>query len=117
MLCICPSFPQGFAYVGPVLFYWYGWLGKLIPGNSIASVFGSLAMDQVVFAPVFIASFMAILTSIEGKPEAVAAKIKADLWPAVQVCVCVCVCFCVSVPLCGRMRRYAFPILCKSVMI
>jgi hypothetical protein len=75
----------GVVFVGPCLFYWYGLLGKLVPGTDIMSILASLALDQLVYAPVFIAGFMSILTAIEGKPEAIQAKLQQDLFPAIKV--------------------------------
>ncbi|GAX85451.1 hypothetical protein CEUSTIGMA_g12867.t1 [Chlamydomonas eustigma] len=87
----------GLFFVGPVLFYWYGWLGGLIPGSGAMSVLGSLALDQLLFAPPFIAAFMSILTvTIEGPTHlkdgslqtlknSIASKIQKDWPPAVQV--------------------------------
>ena len=55
----------GLVFVGPTLFVWYGWLGKLVPGSGMGSIIASLALDQIAFAPAFIAAFMSVLTVIE----------------------------------------------------
>ncbi len=52
----------GLVFVGPTLYFWYNWLGAAVPGSGIASILGSLALDQLLFAPVFIAAFMSIIT-------------------------------------------------------
>jgi hypothetical protein len=55
---------MGLLFVGPIMFVWYGWLGKMIPGTGFGSILASLALDQLAFAPVFIAAFMSVLTTI-----------------------------------------------------
>uniref|UniRef100_A0A7R9V7K2 Peroxisomal membrane protein MPV17 n=1 Tax=Chlamydomonas euryale TaxID=1486919 RepID=A0A7R9V7K2_9CHLO len=79
-------FVIGTAYVGPVLYNWYGFLGKLIPGSSLGAVAGSLVMDQLVFAPVFVGSFIALFTVINGGGvDAVKSKLQAEWMNAVKV--------------------------------
>ena len=51
----------GAVLVAPVLHVWYGFLGRKIPGSSVGSVVGRVALDQVVFAPTFIAVFFSAL--------------------------------------------------------
>jgi hypothetical protein len=51
----------GAVLVAPVLHVWYGFLGRKIPGTSVGPVVGRVALDQVVFAPTFIAAFFSAL--------------------------------------------------------
>ena len=51
----------GAVLVAPVLHVWYGFLGRKIPGTSVGPVVGRVALDQVVFAPTFIAVFFSAL--------------------------------------------------------
>jgi hypothetical protein len=51
----------GAVLVAPVLHVWYGFLGRKIPGSSVGPVVGRVALDQVVFAPTFIAVFFSAL--------------------------------------------------------
>eukprot|EP00798_Chlamydomonas_sp_ICE-L_P025111 gene25111-10752_t len=76
----------GAFYVGPVLFYWYSFLGGFVTLPGMQGVIASLAMDQLVFAPIFVGSFIAILSALGGAsiPE-VQDKLKRDLFPAVKV--------------------------------
>ena len=41
----------GLLFVGPCMFVWYGWLGKMVPGSDFASVMMALALDQVQGGP------------------------------------------------------------------
>ena len=57
----------GTVLVGPVLFYWYGFLARTFTGHTVAPVLKRLAMDQLVFAPLFIPTFMTSVLVLEGK--------------------------------------------------
>jgi len=64
----------GFVLVGPTLHYWYGFLGRRIPGLSITSVVYRVAADQFIFAPIFLAVFMWSVLLLDGKPEQIIPK-------------------------------------------
>ena len=73
-----------FAFLGsfllaPVLSFWYGKLGLLIPGTSIAPVLKRLALDQLFFAPLFIPTFMSSLMLLEEGPSCTPAIIMERL--------------------------------------
>ena len=77
----------GFALVGPCLHFWYSSLSKIVAatgavGNASAGV--SLALDQLVFAPTFLAVFIASLFTVEGNASAVPAKLRQD-WASTVV--------------------------------
>jgi len=75
----------GLLYVGPMLTLWYGFLTRAVTLTGVAGVATSLVLDQLLFAPPFIASIMALLTTVEGKPQNIMPKLKQD-WPeAVKV--------------------------------
>lgn len=71
----------GAALVGPCLHFWYANLNKIVlatgaVGSAAATV--SLALDQLVFAPTFLAVFIASLFTVEGNASAVVPKLKQD---------------------------------------
>uniref|UniRef100_A0A7S1CGT8 Peroxisomal membrane protein MPV17 n=1 Tax=Bicosoecida sp. CB-2014 TaxID=1486930 RepID=A0A7S1CGT8_9STRA len=79
----------GGVLVGPGLHFWYGTLNRLIPGVTTKAVLGRLALDQLVWAPPFIAVFMGTLKTMQGRPyddllEIVweSCKVNWMLWPA-----------------------------------
>jgi len=73
--------------VGPALHFWYGSLNKIVAVMGVtgtASATASLALDQLVFAPAFLAVFIASLFTIEGNAAAVVPKLKQDWVQTVQ---------------------------------
>lgn len=57
----------GVALVGPLLHFWYGGLARGIPGVNLVSTLKRLALDQLLFAPAFIAIFFTSALTLEGK--------------------------------------------------
>ena len=75
----CPTkYLQGLALVGPTLHLWYGSLGRLIPAPTTAGALARLALDQLAFAPVFIATIVTSLMALEGAAAEAPAKSKPD---------------------------------------
>ena len=71
----------GAALVGPCLHFWYTNLNKIVVATGAvgsAAAVTSLALDQLVFAPTFLAVFIASLFTIEGNAAAVVPKLKQD---------------------------------------
>ena len=68
----------GTFFVGPVLHFWYGLLSRLFVGASLFSTIQRVAMDQLVFAPLFIPAFFSIILILDGKPELIWDKLKSD---------------------------------------
>lgn len=52
----------GTIWIGPVLHYWYGGLTRTFPNNTMVRV----ALDQIVFAPIFLTMFLTWLWKWEG---------------------------------------------------
>ena len=65
----------GFGLIAPVVHNWYGFLIKKVPGQFIPAVLKRLFLDQIIFAPLFIPTFMTSLMTLEGK--------RMDVIPAV----------------------------------
>lgn len=74
----------GGVLVGPGLHFWYGFVNKVLPGTQMTMVLGRLAMDQLIWAPAFIATFMSALKVIQGKGDEIAANLTSNVWEALQ---------------------------------
>ncbi len=51
--------------IGPVLHYWYGINASIAPGAGTGAALVRLAMDQLFFAPPFVALNFAVLKVLE----------------------------------------------------
>jgi protein Mpv17 len=70
---------------GPTGHFFYGFLDGKMPGAGPATVATKVAIDQIVWNPIFGCMFFTYMTLAEGKTfEDVVAKIKSDLWTAVR---------------------------------
>lgn len=67
-------------WIAPALHFWYGFINRSIPGKGMTAVIQRLGLDQLLFAPILIATIFANSLILEGKPEKIVDKIKAD-WP------------------------------------
>lgn len=73
---------MGLFLVGPLLHYWYGFIGNVITTPGTPGVLMRLAVDQAFFAPLSVAAFICILLTAEGQSRAqVKAKLDQDFWP------------------------------------
>lgn len=59
----------GLVLVGPTLHYWYGYLARTFAADSTLNVLKRLALDQLVFTPLFITVFMSSVLALDGRPE------------------------------------------------
>lgn len=74
----------GFLIHGPTGHYFYSALDRLIVGTSPIKVASKVAIDQVLWAPIFTAIFFSYLGFAERKPvEDIVAKVKNDTWTGV----------------------------------
>ena len=69
--------------VGPALHFWYGILGKIVTVGGSLGAGVRLGLDQLAFAPVFLATFLSALFAIEGNTDKLPNKLKQDLFPTV----------------------------------
>lgn len=75
----------GFLYHGPSGHYFYNWLDSKISGTDGKSVATKVAIDQIIWCPLFMTVFFTYLGLVAGdSPAAIGAKIKNDLFTAVQ---------------------------------
>lgn len=58
----------GFFLVAPVVHLWYARLMRYFPGTNVGAVLKRTATDQLLFAPVFLPTFMINLMMLEGRP-------------------------------------------------
>ncbi|KAL2918128.1 Protein required for ethanol metabolism [Polyrhizophydium stewartii] len=87
----------GSCVAGPAMVSWYGLLSRrIVFENRLMALLARVSLDQLVFAPTFIAIFFSATGFMEGlTPEAVWDKLKSGyptalagnykLWPAVQL--------------------------------
>lgn len=74
----------GFLIHGPTGHYFYSFLDRLIVGATPIKVATKVAIDQILWAPVFTALFFSFLGFAEGKSlDEVIDKINRDTWTAV----------------------------------
>lgn len=69
----------GTFFTAPALHYWYGFLMKRFPGMQLKEALKRLFLDQTFFAPSFLSSFFSAALLLDGYPEKILPKIKADL--------------------------------------
>jgi len=75
----------GMLWHGPTGHYFYNWLDGKIPGTDAKSVFTKVAIDQILWCPVFMTVFFTYLGLVNGDSFAtIGDKIKKDLFAAVQ---------------------------------
>ncbi|XP_003737363.1 protein Mpv17 isoform X2 [Galendromus occidentalis] len=86
----------GLIYVGPVLSTWYYRLDRLLPKEAKYRAMKMMAIDQGIFAPIFLPGFLAVAGAVHlQKSDEIIETIKHDavtvilsnwmLWPAAQV--------------------------------
>ncbi|KAJ8906812.1 hypothetical protein NDN08_003298 [Rhodosorus marinus] len=74
----------GALFHGPTGHYFYGFLDRLIVGTEPLKVVSKVAIDQLLWAPIFGVAFFGILGAMEGKSvKEIKAKIENDLVTAV----------------------------------
>lgn len=71
----------GFFYVSPTLHVWYGLLARAFPGAHLTATMQRLVLDQLLFAPTFIAGFFSLALLLEGRPEMILDKLRSDWLP------------------------------------
>jgi hypothetical protein len=71
----------GGVLVGPTLHWWYGLLGRRVPGISFGSLAKRIALDQFVFSPVFTVVFFSSLMFVQGRAAKIPQKLRQDYWP------------------------------------
>ena len=75
----------GFIYHGPSGHYFYNWLDSKIEGKDGRAVFTKVAIDQIIWCPIFMSVFFAYLGLVNGDSiGAIGSKIKTDLLSACQ---------------------------------
>jgi len=62
----------------PSVHAWYAFLSKRFVGTSVLPTLQRLALDQIVFAPLFIPAFFSANLLLQGQPNLIVAKIQDD---------------------------------------
>ncbi|KAK6123653.1 hypothetical protein DH2020_042607 [Rehmannia glutinosa] len=73
----------GLVLVGPTLHFWYLYLSKLVTAPGAAGAFLRLLLDQFLFSPIFIGTFLSTLVTLEGKPSHVIPKLQQEWFSSV----------------------------------
>uniref|UniRef100_A0A7S0VKF2 Uncharacterized protein n=1 Tax=Polytomella parva TaxID=51329 RepID=A0A7S0VKF2_9CHLO len=73
----------GLVLVGPALHYWYSFLNRAIPASPRSAII-QLLLDQLVFAPFFLATILSTLFALEGKANQIPEKLRQDLFNTVR---------------------------------
>lgn len=71
----------GAGFVAPVLHTWFGFLTRRFPGTAASSVVKRVALDQLVFAPVFLASFLSVIMLLDGNAAKVTFYLNRFFYP------------------------------------
>jgi len=75
----------GFLYHGPSGHYFYNWLDSVIEGNEGPQVAAKVAIDQIIWCPIFMTVFFTYLGLVNGDSfSAIGNKIRNDLLTACQ---------------------------------
>jgi len=75
----------GFFYHGPSGHFFYNWLDSKIPGTAGKDIAMKVAIDQILWCPVFMTVFFTYLGLVNGDSLAtIGSKIKNDLFSACQ---------------------------------
>eukprot|EP00730_Choanoeca_flexa_P008927 TRINITY_DN12558_c4_g1_i4.p1 TRINITY_DN12558_c4_g1~~TRINITY_DN12558_c4_g1_i4.p1 ORF type:complete len:233 (+),score=19.68 TRINITY_DN12558_c4_g1_i4:163-861(+) len=69
--------------IAPVLHVWYGFLNRRIPGNHLRIVVQRVLLDQLLFAPPFLAFFLSTLSLLEGHSGRISHQLRHDWLPTV----------------------------------
>ncbi|XP_043211962.1 protein Mpv17-like [Amphibalanus amphitrite] len=89
-------FGIGLCLVGPGLRLWYGALDRYVGSRGARIVIRKVALDQGVFAPIFLGNFLVVLGAMQGRNwSQIKLKMKQEysdilfnnwkLWPAAQL--------------------------------
>eukprot|EP01130_Rhizamoeba_saxonica_P000174 TRINITY_DN10171_c0_g1_i1.p1 TRINITY_DN10171_c0_g1~~TRINITY_DN10171_c0_g1_i1.p1 ORF type:complete len:200 (-),score=36.00 TRINITY_DN10171_c0_g1_i1:60-617(-) len=75
----------GFSVYGPGLHFWYKGLEKVVPGVTVAKVIQKIVLDQTIFAPLYLGSFITVMSLLEGKGiDYIVSKQKSELFPTLK---------------------------------
>lgn len=75
----------GTVLVGPALHTWYGFLIRKFPDTALGTVVKRVTLDQLAFAPVFLATFLSSIMVLDGN----AAKVLSSNYRS-QHLICCC---------------------------
>jgi len=73
----------GVVYIAPSLHFWYGFLMRAVTGVTLRATLTRVFFDQTMFAPLFLGGLFTGGLLLEGRHNAVTAKLRNDLPPTV----------------------------------
>ncbi|KAL3628977.1 hypothetical protein CASFOL_028023 [Castilleja foliolosa] len=73
----------GLVLVGPTLHFWYLYLSKLVTTPGASGALLRLILDQFIFAPIFIGTFLSSLLTLEGRPSQAIPKLQQEWFSSV----------------------------------
>lgn len=68
----------GAAVLAPSLHLWYGVLLRWLPGKAPTTVVKRVALDQLLFAPVFLAGFLSTIMLLDGNAAKVCVRVSGS---------------------------------------
>ena len=74
----------GLVLIGPALHVWYGTLARVVTASGTMGALGRMAMDQLLFAPIFIGTIVSSIMILEGHGSDVPSKMRSDLFTIVR---------------------------------
>ncbi|XP_020894676.1 peroxisomal membrane protein 2 [Exaiptasia diaphana] len=76
----------GFAITGPFVHYFYQALEHFIPKGTSHATIKKLALDRIIFSPIFYALFFYVITLLEGQSsKAAVKKVQDNFWTAFKM--------------------------------
>jgi hypothetical protein len=74
----------GTFYMAPILHVWYGFLMRSFAGTSALVTVKRVALDQLVFAPIYLSGLFSVNMALEGQSDKIEAKLRADLFNTIK---------------------------------
>ncbi|KAK2143766.1 hypothetical protein LSH36_814g00016 [Paralvinella palmiformis] len=85
----------GLLVAGPAMYAWYTRLDRIVKGTKSLAVIKKVALDQVLFLPVYLASFISLMSILRGeRASRLRGQLRRDfgsllvtsykIWPLVQ---------------------------------
>ena len=74
----------GGVWIGPALHFWFGLLNRMITQQTVFGAVGRMAVDQFLFAWLFLPLLFGFTFLLEGRLEELPAHLRNNLWTIMQ---------------------------------